>query len=181
MPRKKDLGGGFQILGNDSTTHRGYVTGSLNLNDISAVLIDEDEATIDLGAIHGKSQAERKIKFIKDPTQIAQELPNPKRYYIVWVAVDRGPQGPYYAGLGDCTLDIDREARRGYKDLAEHVNQLDAAMKRKIQIKKLDNRAKQALKKLLISHSEEMWQNTPAETKAVLDVDGASSDGVPDV
>lgn len=169
MARKKDLGGGFTILRNDSTTHGGYVTGSLNLSNVSAVLIDGDEATIDLGAIHGKSRAERGIKFIKDPEQVESELPNPKRYYIVWVAVDRGPQGPYYAGLGDCTVDIDRETRRGYKNLAEHVNQMDAAMKRKIKLKSLDNRAKQALKKLLIQNSAEMWENTPEETKKALD------------
>lgn len=168
MARKRDLGGGFTILRNDSTTHGGYVTGSLNLSNVSAVLIDGDEATIDLGAIHGKSRAERGIKFIKDPAQVESELPNPKRYYIVWVAVDRGPQGAYYAGLGDCTVDIDRETRRGYKNLAEHVNQMDAAMKRRIQLKWLDDRAKQALKKLLIENSEEMWNNTPEETKAAL-------------
>lgn len=170
MPRKKDLGGGFQILGQDSTTHGGYATGSLNLNNVSAVLIDGDEATIDLGALHGKSKAERGIKFIKDPNEIENELPNPKTYYIVWVAVDRGPQGAYYAGLGDCSLQIDRQTRRGYKNLAEHVNQMDAAMKRKVKLSILDDRAKQALKKLLISHSKEMWDNTPDETKAVLDV-----------
>ena len=101
MPRKKDLGGGFQILGADSTTHGGYVT-KFEF-DISAVLIDGDEATIDLGAIHGKSKAERGIKFIDDPSQMEAELPNPKTYYIVWVAVEPGPNGPFYAGLGDCT------------------------------------------------------------------------------
>lgn len=169
MPRKKDLGGGFQILGADSTTHGGYVTGTLNLNNISAVLIDGDEATIDLGAIHGKSKAERGIKFIDDPSQMEAELPNPKTYYIVWVAVDRGPNGPFYAGLGDCTVQIDRKARRGFKNMAEHVNQMDAAMKRKVKIKFLDNRAKRALKQLLIDHSREMWDNTPEETKAALE------------
>lgn len=170
MVRKRDLGGGFQIIGKtDSTTHGGYVTGTLNLSNISAVLIDEDEATIDLGAIHGKSRAERGIKFIKDPDHIEQELPNPKTYYIVWVAADHGPQGPYYAGLGDCVVQIDRSTRRGFKNLAEHVNQLDAAMKRKVKIKFLDDRAKRALKKLLIEHSREMWDNTSEEAKAALE------------
>ena len=50
--------------------------------------------------------------------------------------------------------------------MAEHVNQMDAAMKRKVKIKFLDNRAKRALKQLLIDHSREMWDNTPEETKA---------------
>lgn len=169
MARKKDLGGGFTILRNDSTTHGGYATGSLNLSNVSAVLIDGDEATIDLGAIHGKSRAERGIKFIKDPAKVESELPNPKRYYIVWVAVGRGPQGAYYAGLGGCTVDIDREARRGFKNLADHVNLMDAAMKKKVDLTVLDDRAKRALKKLLISNSEELWNNTPEETKAALD------------
>ncbi|WP_054951149.1 YwhD family protein [Numidum massiliense] len=168
MARKKDLGGGFQIISKtDSTTHGGYVTGTLNLNDISAVLIDDDEATIDLGAIHGKSKAERGIKFIKDPDLIESELPNAKTYYIVWVAVSRGENGPYYAGIADCTVAIDRATRRGFKNMAEHVNQMDAAIKRKTRLRHLDDRAKKALKTLLMTHDEQMWHNTPEETKEV--------------
>ena len=81
------------------------------------------------------------------------------------VAVDRRPNGPFYAGLGDCTVQIDRKARRGFKNMAEHMNQMDAAMKRKVKIKFLDNRAKRALKQLLIDHSQEMWNNTPKRQK----------------
>lgn len=169
--RRGDLGGGFQILKPDSTTHGGYVTGSLNLNDVSAVVIDGDEATIDLGAIHGRSRAERGVKFLRDPEEAKEEMPNPKTVYIVWVAVGRNENGPYYAGLGDCTVQVDREARRGYKNLAHHVNQMDAAMKRRVQITVLDDGAKRALKKLLIENNKEMWENTPDETKAALETD----------
>lgn len=169
MARKRDLGGGFQIIGKtDSTTHGGYVTGTLNLNNLSAVLIDEDEATIDIGAIHGKSRAERGIKFLNDPASIDEEMPNPKTYYIVWVAVDWKDGGPYYAGIADCTVQVDRAAKRGFKNMAEHVNQMDAALKKKVRIKYLDDRAKRALKQLLKSNNEKMWENTPEETKQQL-------------
>ncbi|MDA8351699.1 MAG: YwhD family protein [Firmicutes bacterium] len=162
MSKKKNSG--FNIIRGDSTTHKGYYTGTLNLSDLSGVLIDGDEATLDLGLIHAKSKVERKIKFESDP----QAVPDGKEYWVVWVAGDRNEHGPYYAGAAACPMRINREARRGWKNLAHHVNQMDAALKRKYRLSDLPEREKGALRKLLIENNEQMWNNSPDELKEAL-------------
>jgi hypothetical protein len=155
---------GFNIIRNDSTTHGGYVTGTLNLSNLSSVLIDGDQAKIDLGLIHAKSAVERGIKWTTD----LEQVPNGKKYWVVWVAVDRNEEGPYYAGVTACSMVIDREARIGWKNLAEHVNRMDDALKRRIKLDGLNDVEKKALRGLLISHNEEMWNHSSDELKQAL-------------
>jgi hypothetical protein len=95
-------------------------------------------------------------------------VPNGKPYWLVWVTVDRNEQGPYYAGATACYMEIDREARRGYKILAEHVNRMDYSMKRRIMLTELGEKEKAALKKLLIDNNAEMWENSSDELKQQL-------------
>lgn len=154
----------FNIISNNSTTHGGYYTGTLNLSNLSSILIDGDQAKIDLGLIHAKSAVERGIKF----TPNKEEVPNGKLYWVVWVAVDRDEKGPYYAGVAACPMTIDRESRKGWKNLAEHVNRMDDALKRRIRIEALGEVEKAALKQLLISHNKQMWENSRAELKEQL-------------
>lgn len=163
MAKKKNSG--FNIIKNDSTTHGGYYTGTLNLSNLSSVLIDGEEARIDLGLIHAKSKVERGIKFSGDPADTSAG----KEYWVVWVAIDRGEQGPYYAGAAACPMRIDREARRGWKNLAHHVNRMDDALKRRIRLDELDTTARRALKNLLQENDEAMWINSSAELKNVLE------------
>ncbi|MDW2798394.1 YwhD family protein, partial [Clostridium boliviensis] len=66
---------------------------------------------------------------------------------------------------------IDREARRGWKILADHVNRMDDALKRRIRVSELGAVEKKALRDLLISHDEKMWDNSPEELKQALAVD----------
>jgi hypothetical protein len=155
---------GFNIIRNDSTTHGGYVTGTLNLSNLSSVLIDGEQAKIDLGLIHAKSAVERGIKWTTD----LEQVPNGKKYWVVWVAVDRNESGPYYAGVTACYMVIDREARIGWKILPEHVNRMDDALKRRIKLAGLSDVEKKALRDLLISHNEEMWHNSSDELKQAL-------------
>ncbi|MNI92963.1 YwhD family protein [compost metagenome] len=63
---------------------------------------------------------------------------------------------------------IDTEARRGWKILADHVNKLDSALKRKIIVDGLGAEEKAALKALLISHNEAWWAASSDELKAAL-------------
>lgn len=149
------------------TTHGTYVTGSLNLSNLSAVLIDGDKAEIDLGLLHAKSAVERGIKFSTNK----EDVPNGKLYWVVWVAVDQNEKGPYYAGVAACPMLIDREARRGWKILAHHVNRMDDAMKRRIRVSELGPVEKKALRALLVSHDEKMWDNSSEELKLALAVD----------
>lgn len=154
----------FQIIRSDSTTHGGYYTGTLNLSNLSSVLIHRDQAKIDLGLLHAKSAVERGVRFTADREEIKQgEL-----YWVVWVAVDRNEQGPYYAGVSACPMVINHEERRGWKNLAEHVNRMDDALKRRIRLGELGDIEKKALKKLLIEHNEEMWNNSSDELKQAL-------------
>ncbi len=80
---KKKQRSGFNIVRGDSTTHGGYYTGTLNLSNLSSILIDGDEARIDPGLIHAKSRVERRIRFSNNK----EEVPNGKLYWVVWVTV----------------------------------------------------------------------------------------------
>ncbi|MFC4077273.1 YwhD family protein [Salinithrix halophila] len=165
MVKKKNSG--FNILREDSTTHGGYHTGTLNLSNLSSVLIDGDEAQIDLALIHAKSKVERGIKFLSNPDEVPND-DNLKEYQVVWVAIGRNEQGPYYAGAAACPMKINREARRGWKNLAEHVNRMDDVLKRRIKLSHLEERERKALKKLLVENNKEWWENSTAELKEAL-------------
>ena len=159
---------GFNIISRSGnfTTHGTYVTGTLNLSNLSAVLIDGDTAKIDLGLLHAKSSVERGIKFSTNK----EDVPNGKLYWVVWVAVDQNERGSYYAGVAACPMLIDREARRGWKILADHVNRMSDALKKRIRVSELGAVEKKALRDLLISHDEKMWNNSSEELKQALAV-----------
>jgi hypothetical protein len=152
----------FTILPSDSTDgHGGFGTGVLNLNNITPVIINtiNQTASIDMGALHARSEVEKRIKFTPD----RDSVPNGKRYWLVWVTIDHGPQGPYYAGVTSCEMIVDVEIRRGYKSLPEHVNLMDKSLKRKIVVNKMDDESKQVLAHFLKGHNIEMWQHSSQE------------------
>lgn len=144
--------------------HKGFGAGMIDLSNLSSIIIDGDVAVVDVGAIHGKSQIERRIKFSTDKA----DVPNGRKCWVVWVAVDRHEQGVYYAGVTACEMLIDTEARRGWKLLHEHVNLLDRALKRRIILDGLNEQEKAALKKTLIEHNAEWWENSSDELKNAL-------------
>src|SRR5581483_9859107 len=160
--KKKKIG--FNIIKNDPTDgHKGFGKGALSLDNVSPVIIDVEAgaAEIDIGAIHARSGVEKGIKFL--PNQ--DEVPNGKPYWLVWVTVDRKEEGPYYAGVTACFMTVDREIRRGYKLLPEHVNRMDKSMKRHIIVDHMDDKSKQILAAFLRSHNEELWKNSSTELK----------------
>lgn len=159
----KKKGIDLNIISN-TNTHGGFGAGMINLSNVSAVIIEGDEAYIDLGALHAKSKVEKGIKFSVDKN----DVPNGKKCFIVWVAADRNEQGAYYAGVASCEMLVDREARRGWKILADHVNRMDGAMKRKILLENLDETEKAALKKLLVENNPAMWENSSDLLKEAL-------------
>src|SRR5690606_33538409 len=86
---------GFTIIKNDPTdVHKGYGIGSLSLENVSPLFIDieEQEAFIDIGAMHARSQVERGIKF----TVNREDSEGGKPYWLVWITIDFNPEGPYY-------------------------------------------------------------------------------------
>ncbi|AIQ71898.1 MULTISPECIES: YwhD family protein [Paenibacillus] len=149
---------------NAKSKHKGFGAGSIDLNNVSPVIIDGDVAVIDIGAMHAKSKVEKGIKFSMN----REDVPNGRQVWVVWVAVDRTLEAQFYGGITACEMWIDTEARRGWKILAEHVNKLDAALKRKIDVAGLGAVEKSALKSLLISHNETWWNASSDELKAAL-------------
>lgn len=158
---------GFTIISNNSTDgHGGYGVGSLSLENISPVFVDvlEEEAFVDMGALHARSAVEKGIKFLPNK----EEVPNGKPYWLVWVAIERRTEGPYYAGVTACEMTVDRAIRRGYKQLPEHVNKLDKALKRKVIIEHMDEKSRKVLGEFLEKHDEGMWNRSGDEVKALL-------------
>ncbi|MBE2976264.1 YwhD family protein [Priestia megaterium] len=154
QPKKKSIG--FNIIKDDSTDgHGGYGVGALSLENISPVFVcpSDEEVFVDIGAMHARSVVEKGIKFLPNK----DEVPNGKLYWLVWVTIDRKQEGPYYAGMTACEMTVDREIRRGYKSLPEHVNKMDKSLKRRIMVEEMDNKSKDLLREFLKSHNEEVW------------------------
>ncbi|MGL4521528.1 MAG: YwhD family protein [Bacilli bacterium] len=157
MEQKKNIS--FQIIKDDPTDgHQKAGVGVISLENIAPIIIDvEDQsAFIDMGALHAKSDVEKGVKWLKD----LEEVPNSKKYYIVWVAVEREQEGAVYAGVCGCPMWIDKPNRKGFKRLPEHVNLLDKALKRKVVLESLDEQSKETLKTFLKNHDEAMWNRS---------------------
>jgi hypothetical protein len=167
--KKKTIG--FNIIKNDPTDgHGGFgASGALSLENISPVFVDpeEGEAFVDIGAMHARSVVEKGIKFLPD----RDAVPNGKLYWLVWVTIERLENGPYYAGVTSCEMTVDREARRGYKILADHVNKMDKSLKRKIMVDHMDDASKKVLVKFLKHHDAGMWERSSDQLKKDLTVE----------
>lgn len=165
--KKKNIG--FNIIKNDPTDgHKSFGIGALSLDNVSPVFVDieEGEAFVDIGAMHARSQVERGIKF----TPNKEEVPNGKPYWLVWVTIDRKEEGPYYAGVTACEMTVDKEVRRGYKSLPDHVNKMDKSLKRHIIVDHMDEKSKRILADFLKNHDENMWNLSSDELKSGLNV-----------
>ncbi|MBM7648318.1 hypothetical protein JOC78_001260 [Bacillus ectoiniformans] len=167
MEKKKKVG--FNIIKNDPTDgHKGYGKGALSLENVSPVFIDvnEGEAFIDVGAMHARSAVEKGIKFLPNK----EDVPDAKPFWLVWVTIDHRGEGPFYAGVTACEMTVNREIRRGYKSLPEHVNRMDKSLKSQIIVEHMDDRSKEVLKDFLQSHNAEMWEHSSEELKNGLSV-----------
>lgn len=165
---KKKKAASFNILSKDTTTtdHGGYGAGVLNLDNVSPVIVnpEENEAFVDMGALHARSAVEKRIKF----TPNREDTPNGKLYWLVWVTIHNKDGKPYYAGVTGCEMQIDAEARRGYKSLPEHVNKMDKSLKGHILVDDMDDKSKKILGEFLKSHNEEIWNNSDEKLRTSL-------------
>lgn len=162
----------FNIIKNAPTDgHKGFGIGSLNLENITPLIIDveEKEVWVDEQVMHARSKTERGVKYFKTKEELQEE--GTKRYWIIWVAVDRNENGPFYAGVTACELYVNRSIRRGYKSMPEHVNHLDRAMKGKIIVDQMDDSSKIALAEFLRGHDESFWENSSEELREALAVE----------
>ncbi|MCP8617394.1 YwhD family protein [Salirhabdus salicampi] len=157
----------FTIMKDDSTDgHGGYGVGSVSLENVSPVIVDpnEHEAYVDMGAMHARSAVEKRIKFLTDKS----EVPNGKLYWIAWVTVERSENGAHYYGVTASEMLVDKEIRRGYKLLPEHVNHLDKSLKGRFIVEHMDATSKKILKEYLQTFNEEYWNNSSEELKKAL-------------
>ncbi|MBU8905836.1 YwhD family protein [Desertibacillus haloalkaliphilus] len=162
--KKKKKGSGFNILSGDSTSgHGGYGTGVLSLDNISPVIVDpeDNDAYVDMGALHARSAVEKRIKFLPN----RDEVPNGRLYWLVWVTIEHKGDGAYYAGVTACEMTVDIEIRRGYKSLPEHVNKMDKSLKRHIMVDHMDDHSKKLLATFLKEHNQDMWERSAEQLK----------------
>lgn len=159
----------FTIIKDDPIDgHKGFGVGAISLENVTPVFIDIEEkhAFIDIGAMHAKSEVERGIKF----TTNREDSEGGKPYWLVWVTIDFKEDGPYYAGVAACEMVVNREKRRGYKILADHVNKMDKSLKRKILVDYMDDDSKKVLADFLKSHNIEMWNRSDKQLHEDLNV-----------
>ncbi|MGC4379148.1 YwhD family protein [Fictibacillus sp. Mic-4] len=164
----KKKGMGFTIISGDSTSgHGGFGVGALSLDHVTPVIVDPEDNTayVDMGAMHARSDVEKRIKF----TPNREDTPNPRLYWLVWVTINRNAEGPYYYGVTACEMQIDKEARRGYKSLPEHVNRMDKSIKGHVIVDDMDEKSRKLLGNFLKSHSEEMFNRSSDEVKKLVD------------
>ena len=157
----------FTIMKDDSTDgHGGYGVGAVSLENMSPIIVDpnEDRAFVDMGAMHARSEVDRRVKFLPD----RDAVPNGKLYWIVWVTVSRNEKGGYYHGVTACEIRVDRSIKRAYKSMPEHVNHMDKSMKGKVIVDNMDEHSRQLLGDFLREYKPELWENSSEELKAAL-------------
>ncbi|MBD8519456.1 YwhD family protein [Lysinibacillus sp. FSL R7-0073] len=161
---------GFTIIKNDPTDgHKGFGIGSLSLENVSPVIINVEEGTasVEIGAMHARSDVERGIKFTTDRA----DSEGGKPYWLVWVTIDHKEDGPYYAGITACEMIVNREKRRGYKILADHVNKMDKSMKRHIIVEHMDTPSKKVLATFLEQLNPDLWERSSEQLRQDLFVE----------
>ncbi len=135
------------------------------MRGMSAVIVDGDRVFVDNGAIHAKSGIERGIRFVNN----RDEVPNPRRAWICWVTLHRfdAPDGQGkvqgYYGLQAFPIDIDGEAKVGYKSLAESVNKMDYAVKGRVDIRNMPEKDRIRLRDFLKGLRPDLWQAASPE------------------
>ncbi|WP_047980917.1 YwhD family protein [Ornithinibacillus contaminans] len=157
----------FTIIKDDSNDgHGGYGVGAISLENMSSVIVDpsENKAYVDMGAMHARSDVERRVKFQPDKSLV----PNGKLYWIVWVNVERNENGPYYAGVAGCEILVDRSIKLAYKSMAEHVKHMEKSLKGHIIVDHMDDHSKKLLGDYLKEFNPDMWNNSSDELKVAL-------------
>lgn len=162
---------GFNIIKGDATKgHGGFGAGLVNLDNMSPVIIDVEAGTaeVDMGALHARSDIERRIRFSKDKTDLQG---GGKKYWIVWVNAEFTKEGPHYAGAGAAEMIINRGIRRGYKILADHVTKMEKALKGQVVLDEMDASSKKVLRNFLAQASPGQWERANPQLKEKLEVD----------
>src|SRR5690625_3910945 len=97
--------------------------GSISLENMSSVIVDpnENKAYVDMDAMHARSSIERRVRYYPDK----EEVPEGLLYWIVWVTVEKGQSGGFYAGVTASEIRVDKPNKRAYKSMPEHVKHME--------------------------------------------------------
>ncbi|MCL1631295.1 YwhD family protein [Sporolactobacillus sp. CPB3-1] len=159
---------GFNIIKGDATKgHGGFGAGLINLDNMSPIIVDVEAGTaeVDMGAMHARSDVERRIRFSANKEDLQG---GGKPYWLVWVNTEITRDGPRYAGAAAAQMIINRAIKRGYKILADHVNKMDKALKGKVLLDEMDAGSKKVLRDFLISVAPDQWARANPELKKQL-------------
>ncbi|MBI3726100.1 YwhD family protein [bacterium] len=140
------------------------VPGPSGLTSILGVVFLGDEPAIDNGALHARSHLETGIAFGEDPALAGRG----ERFVNVWVAALGRSALERFLGATSVEVWIDREAGRGWKKLADHVNRMSAAVRGKVDLQHLSAVQRKNLAKLLSQLAPAAWEKTGEDTRRAL-------------
>lgn len=158
----------FTIIKDDALDgHAGFGAGAISLENMSSVIVDPNtnKAYVDMAAMHARSDIERRVKYYNDP----KEVPNGLLYWIAWVTVETGENGPYYHGVAASELRVDKPNKRAYKSLPEHVKHMEQSLKGEVVVSHMDEKSRKLLGNFLKEHDKTMWENSSDELKRAFD------------
>lgn len=132
---------------------------------ITAVLIDGEKGWFDDAATHGRTPLEQGVEWVGSP----DEVPSGRRIDIVWLYIKPRKDGYTYHGATASHMIIDEAAKKGYKYLADHANQLSKALKGAVDLAPLSDEAKAVLRQVLETYPD-VLANSSEELKEALGV-----------
>ena len=121
--------------------------GSISLENMSSVIVDpnENKAYVDMDAMHARSEIERRVKYFHD----REEVPDGLLYWIVWVTVETGENGPYYAGVAASELVSIVRINVHINRWANMLTHMEKSLKGKLIVEHMDDKSKQLLAEFL--------------------------------
>lgn len=131
---------------------------------VHGVYFDGDEPVLDNGALHGRSEPERGIRFGEEPAAEGCG----RRIHVVWVASAEGSPDAPFLGIVSGDYWVDAGARTGYKRLAAHTNGICSAAGGKVDVAGLALAQRMAVAGLLERLSPEGWKRTSSLIKLFL-------------
>ncbi|MCI0182975.1 MAG: YwhD family protein [Acidibacillus sp.] len=125
------------------------------LSTLSSLIIDRGDIYLDNGAIHGKAKIDQGIRYV---TQ-REDVPHARKVVIVWLTLYRGPKGQGFNGVASCDYFVDEESASGYKNLAVQVNQMEKAVKGKVDITSLEPSEYKLLQKFVREFRPDLYEH----------------------
>ena len=130
------------------------------------VITSDGAITIQPGALHGRSEAEQGIQFVKQREELGTVTP----HRFVWVAVelDAAEKPVRYKGISVSEVWIDRQKGIGYKPLAEAVNRISEAIRGGVNLKVLGAAERELVAKQLQALEGCVWESSEAALREAL-------------